>query len=358
MFGLQKSKGVVGLDIGSHAIKAVELTPKKKGGAETYELAKIGYEVLPHDSIVEGTIIDSTAVVETINLIFEENKIKTRNVAISISGNSVIIKKISLPQMEREELAESIVWEAKHNIPYPYEETNVDYAILRPPRGVETKSLDILLVAAKKDKIANYSNVVHQAKKNLVAIEVDVFALQNALEVNYPETFENKTIAMVNIGANITNILILERGLPQLFRDLSLGGTFFTENMRKELNIGLDEAERLLKGIQIKNVDQAHVEEILSQNIRDLVDEIDKTFTFYEAGDKKERKIEQIFISGGLANLKALPVAFEERFAVPTEIFNPFRNIHYREKDFDSVFIKETPSIFGVAVGLALRRMD
>jgi len=358
MFGLQKNKSVVGLDIGSHAIKAVELTSKKKGGLETYELAKIGYEVLPPDSIVEGTIIDSTAVVETIRLIFEENKIKNRNVAISISGNSVIIKKISLPQMEKAELAESIIWEAKHNIPYPYEETNVDYAILRPPRGVETKSLDILLVAAKKDKIANYSNVVHQAKKNLVAIEVDVFALQNALEVNYPETFENKTVALVNIGANITNILILERGLPQLFRDLSLGGTFFTENLRKELNIGLDEAERLLKGIPIKNIDQAHVEEVLSQNIRDLVDEIDKTFTFYEAGNKKERKIEQIFLSGGLANLKALPVAFEERFAVPTEIFNPFRNIHYREKDFDSVLIKETPSIFGVAVGLALRRMD
>lgn len=358
MFGLKKSKGVVGLDIGSHAIKAVELVAKKKGGTETYELAKIGYEVLPHDSIVEGTIIDSTAVVETIRLIFEENKIKNRDVAISISGNSVIIKKISLPQMEREELAESIIWEAKHNIPYPYEETNVDYAILKPPKGVETKSLDILLVAAKKDKIANYSNVVHQAKKNLVAIDVDVFALQNALEVNYPETFESKTVAMVNIGANITNILILERGLPQLFRDLSLGGSFFTENMRKELNIGLDEAERLLKGIPVKNVDEAHVEEILSQNIRDLIDEIDKTFTFYEAGDKKERKIEQIFLSGGLANLKALPVAFEERFAVPTEIFNPFRNIHYKEKDFNSVLIKETPSIFGVAVGLALRRMD
>jgi len=358
MFGLQKTKGVVGLDIGSHAIKAVELIPKKKGGGETYELTKIGYEALPHDTIVEGTIIDSTAVVETIKMIFETNKIKNKNVAISISGNSVIIKKISLPQMDKEELAESIVWEAKHNIPYPYEETNVDYAILRPPRGSETKSLDILLVAAKKDKIANYSNVVHQAKKNLVAIEVDVFALQNALEVNYPETFEAKTVALVNIGANITNILIIERGTSQLFRDLSLGGSFFTENMRKELNIGLDETERILKGIPIKNVDEAHVEEVISQNVRDLVDEIDKTFTFYEAGDKKERKIEQIFLSGGLANLKVLPVAFEERFAVPTEIFNPFRNISFREKDFDSDLIKETPSLFGVAVGLALRRMD
>lgn len=358
MFGFKGSKGVVGLDIGSHAVKVVELIPKKRGGAEAYELDKIGYEVLPHDSIVEGTIIDSTAVVETIRLLFEENKIKNKNVAISISGNSVIIKKISLPQMDKEELAESIVWEAKHNIPYPYEETNVDYAILRPPRGADTKSLDILLVAAKKDKIANYSNAVIQARKNLVAIEVDIFALQNALEINYPETLEAKTIALVNIGANITNILIIEKGLPQLFRDLSLGGSFFTENMRKELNIGLDEAERLLKGIPVKNIDQAHVEEVMSQNIRDLVDEIDKTFTFYEAGNKKERKIEQIFLSGGLANLKALPVAFEERFAVPTELFNPFRNIQYKEKDFDLALIKETPSLFGVAVGLALRRMD
>jgi type IV pilus assembly protein PilM len=178
------------------------------------------------------------------------------------------------------------------------------------------------------------------------------------LEVNYPETFEAKTVALVNIGANITNIVIIERGTSQLFRDLSLGGSFFTENMRKELNIGLDEAERILKGIPIKKVDEAHVEEVISQNVRDLVDEIDKTFTFYEAGDKKERKIEQIFLSGGLANLKVLPVAFEERFAVPTEIFNPFRNISYREKDFDSDLIKETPSLFGVAVGLALRRMD
>ncbi len=355
---MSKSKGVVGLDIGSHSIKVVELISKKKGAEEAYELAKIGYEVLPHDTIVEGTIIDSTAVVETIKMIFEENKIKNKNVAISISGNSVIIKKISLPQMEKEELAESIIWEAKHNIPYPYEETNVDYAILRPPRGAESKSLDILLVAADKDKIANYSSVIHQARKNLVAIEVDVFALQNALEVNYPKTYEAKTVALVNIGANITNIIIIERGIAQLFRDLSLGGSFFTENMRKELNIGLDEAERIIKGIPVKNVDPAHVEEVISQNVRDLVDEIDKTFTFYEAGDKKERKIEQIFLSGGLANLKTLPLAFEERFAVSTEIFNPFRNIRYKEKDFDSVLLKETPSLFGVAVGLALRRME
>lgn len=358
MFGLGQEKEIVGLDIGSHAIKAVALRSRKKGPRDVFEVTKIGYEVLPHDAIVEGTIIDSTAVAETIKMIFDGNKIKNKNVAISISGNSVIIKKISLPAMDKEELAESIVWEAKHNIPYPYEETNVDYAILRPPRGAEGRNLDILLVAAKKDKIANYSNVVYQARKNLVAIDVDVFALQNTLEANYPEIFESGTAAVINIGANITNIVIVEKGTSQLFRDLSLGGYFITENMRKELGVSFDEAEKLLKGIPVKDVPAGKAEEVISLNIRDLLDEIDKTFSFYEAGEKREKKIERILLSGGLAGLKNIGNAFQDKFNITTDIFNPFKNIDFGGKKFDPVFSQEIPSVFGVAVGLATRRME
>lgn len=358
MLGFSQEKGIVGLDIGSHSIKAVELNSRKKGGKDVYSVARIGYEPLPHDAIVEGTIIDSTAVVETIKMIFDENKFKNRNVAISISGNSVIIKKISLPAMEKEELAESIVWEAKHNIPYPYEETNVDYAILRPPRGAEEKNLDILLVAAKKDKIANYSNVVNQARKNLVAIDVDVFALSNALEINYPEAFQAKIIALINMGANITNVAIIERGAPQLFRDLSLGGFFFIENMRKELNISFDEAEKLIKGIPAKDISPEKVDEVVNFNIKDLLDEIDKTFSFYEAGEKREKKIEHIYLSGGLAHLKNIAGAFEKKFSIKTEIFNPFRSVSYDEKKLDSMYAQDMAALFGVAVGLATRTME
>jgi type IV pilus assembly protein PilM len=358
MLGLSQEKGIVGLDIGSHSVKAVELTSKKKADRDVYTVVRIGYEPLPHDAIVEGTIIDSTAVVETIKMIFDENKFKNRNVVISISGNSVIIKKISLPAMERQELAESIVWEAKHNIPYPYEETNVDYAILRPPRGSEEKNLDILLVAAKKDKIANYSNVVNQARKNLVAIDVDVFALSNALEVNYPEAFQAKNIALINIGANITNIAIIERGTMQLFRDLSLGGFFFIENMRKELNISFDDAEKLIKGIPAKDVSAEKVDEVVNFNVKDLLDEIDKTFSFYEAGEKREKKIEQIYLSGGLAQLKNVASAFENKFNIKTEIFNAFRSVHYDEKKLDPIYAQEMAALFGVAIGLATRKTE
>jgi type IV pilus assembly protein PilM len=358
MLGFNQEKGIVGLDIGSHSIKAVELSVKKKKDRDVFEVTKIGHELLPHDAIVEGTIIDSTAVVETIKMIFDENKFKNRNVIISISGNSVIIKKISLPAMDKEELAESIVWEAKHNIPYPYEETNVDYAILRPPRGSEDKNLDILLVAAKKDKIANYSNVVNQARKNLVAIDVDVFALQNSVEVNYPETFQSRIVAMINIGANITNIAIIERGTSQLFRDLSLGGFFFIENMRKELNISFDDAEKLLKGLPMKTIPPEKVDEVIALNIKDLLDEIAKTFSFYEAGEKREKKIEQIYLSGGLAHLKNIANSFEQKFNIKAEIINPFRNVRYDEKKLDPVYSQEMAALFGVAVGLATRKVE
>ncbi|MGB7295269.1 MAG: type IV pilus assembly protein PilM [Candidatus Aminicenantales bacterium] len=358
MLGLNQDKGIVGLDIGSHSIKAVELAAKKRRDRDVFEVVRIGYEPLPHDAIVEGTIIDSTAVVETIKMIFDENKFKNRNVAISISGNSVIIKKISLPAMDKEELAESIVWEAKHNIPYPYEETSVDYAILRPPRGSEERNLDILLVAAKKDKIANYSNVVNQARKNLMAIDIDVFALQNSLEVNYPEDFQSKILAVVNIGANITNVAIIERGTSQLVRDLSLGGFFFIENIRKELNLSFDEAEKLLKGIPVKSVAAEKVDELVNFNVKDLLDEIDKTFSFYEAGEKREKKIEQIYLSGGLAQLKNIAQSFEQKFGIKTEAFNSFRNVTYDEKRLDPVIPQDMAPVFGVAVGLATRKME
>jgi type IV pilus assembly protein PilM len=358
MFGLGRDKELVGVDIGSYSVKAVELKAKKQEGETQYVVKKIGYELLPHDAIVEGTIIDSAAVVETIKMVFDENKIANKNVIISISGNSVIIKKITLPAMETEELAESIIWEAKHNIPYPYEETNVDYAILKPPPHADEKNLDILLVAAKKDKIANYSNVISQARKNLDAIEVDVFALQNALEYNYPEIINEKTIAMINLGANITNVIIIDRGNPQLFRDLSIGGSFFTENLSKDLNISFDDAEKVLKGLPVKDIQPEQLQTVLDMNMQNLLEEIEKTFSFYEAGEKKDKKIEHIFLSGGLSKLKDLSSSFEQKFNIKTEIFNPFRRISYDDKKFDNIYFEEMAALFGVATGLATRKMD
>ena len=358
MFGIGRQNQLVGLDIGSYAIKAAELINKRKGGAETFTVKKLGYEILPRDAIVEGSIIDTAAVAETIKMIFTENKISTKNVVISVSGNSVIIKKISLPPMEQEELKESIFWEAKHSIPYPYEETSVDYAILPPPHGSGNQNLNILLVAAKKDKIANYSNAVNEAEKSTDAIEVDVFALQNAIEINYPDVFADKTIAIINLGASLTNIIIVDRGVPQLFRDLPFGGAWFTENLSKELNISFDEAEKIMKGLPVEEELMEKAQTALTLNIQNLLDEISKTFSFYETGEGKENKIELIFLCGGLSNLRDLGTQFEQKFNINTNILNPFRNINFDPKKFDSIYLNELAAQFGVVIGLATRQME
>ncbi len=358
MLGLKREKTIVGLDIGSHGVKVLELDLKAKGKKDIFEVARIGYEPLPHDAIVEGSIIDSAAVAATIGTAFDKAKITSKDVALSVSGNSVIIKKISLPAMETQELAESIIWEAKHNIPYPYEETHVDYAILKPPPGSDERGLEILLVAVKKDKVSSYTNVINQAKKNLVAIEVDAFALYNAFEINYPEEFEEKTVALVELGANVTTIVVIDRGIPQLFRDLSIGGSYITEAIRKDLNIGYPEAESLLRGVPPAGISQADSESLLDMNVKELLDEIEKTLAFYTAEDRQEKKINQIYLCGGLAGLNNLPAAFEHKFHVPATMFNPFRKVRFNEKKLDPVYDQDMGPIFGVAVGLATRKRE
>lgn len=348
-------KSVVGLDIGSYAIKAVELKPVSKDNPPQFQIRKIGYEQLPHDAIVDGMIIDTPAVVETIKMVFDTNKISNKKVAISIAGNSVIIKKIALPAMESEELAESIIWEAKHNIPYPYEETSVDYATLTSSNKGDEQSTDILLVAAKKDTISNYSTAVSQAKKRLTAIEVDLFALQNCYELNYPDMFSSKNVALINLGANITNVVIVEKGSPQLFRDLHLGGLHFAEEMSKELNISFDSAEKLLKGIPSDDLDEEKFEVVVNMNIENIISELEKIISFFEAGERENKRIDHILLGGGLSQIPNLVKKMEESFQINTELLNPFRRISHGKENIDTIYLEEMASLFSIATGLATR---
>jgi type IV pilus assembly protein PilM len=354
-FTLTRERPLIGLDIGTSSIKAVELRAKKKSKQKAFEVVRIGHEPLPRDAIVEGTIIDAAAVAEAIRRVLDKAKIVGRDMVISVSGNSVIIKKISLPPMESEELAESVIWEAKHSIPYPYDETYVDYSILKPAQPGEDQNIEILLVAAKKEKINAYANVIRQARKSLEAVEVDAFALHNALEVNYPDEFRERIIALINIGAAITTIVISERGAPQMFRDLPMGGATFIENIRKEINIGADEAERILKGGAPAAGPNYEIGAVLSVSLKGLLDEIEKTFTFFEAEDKANKKIEEIYLAGGLSGLKNIEPAFEQKFGLKPVMFDPFRRIVYNEKKLNPLFYQEMGPAFGVAAGLATR---
>src|SRR6266853_4939691 len=233
MFGLGKAKAVVGLDIGSSAVKAVELKPAGKG----FKVTAFAIEAVPPDSIVDGAIIDGAAVSDAIRRLFENKAFKTKEVAASLSGNAVIVKKINLPVMTESELAESIYWEAEQYIPFDIQDVNLDYQILNAGTGAESEgTMDVLLVAAKKEKIADYTGVITQAGRTAVVVDVDAFALQNAYETNYGLEPQS-VVVLLNAGASAININILAGEQSVFTRDISSGGNAYTEAVQKELNL-------------------------------------------------------------------------------------------------------------------------
>ena len=350
LFG--KKKGLVGVDIGSSAIKVVELKPGGKGGNE-YQLANLGLEPLPPEAIVDGAIMDSGAVIDAIQRLFTAQKIKTSEVATSVSGNAVIVKKISLPQMTAEELAESIHWEAEQYIPFDIQDVSLDYEVVEG--GGAGGNMDVLLVAVKKDKIGDYTSAISQAGKNPSIVDVDVFALQNCYEVNYGID-AGRVVALLNVGASIMNINITKGATSIFNRDIAVGGNQYTDAIQKDLNLSFDQAEALKKGARVEGANPDNLQPILQAVSENIALEIQKTFDFFKATSSEDR-IDRIFLSGGTAKVKGLQELLADRFDAGVELLNPFNSVTYNPRDFDPDFISDIGPQAAIAVGLAARKV-
>jgi type IV pilus assembly protein PilM len=351
VFGLtKKSKPVVGLDIGSSAVKAVELKPSGKG----YKVTAVGTEPIPPDSIVDGAIIDGTAVADAIKRLFENKAFKCKEVAASLSGNAVIVKKISLPVMTEAELSESIYWEAEQYIPFDIQDVNLDYQILDPGTGADSKgTMEVLLVAAKKEKIADYTGVIAQAGKVPVVVDVDAFALQNAYEMNYGNE-PDAVVVLLNAGASAININIISGEQSVFTRDISMGGNAYTEAVQKELNLPFETAEALKKGEAVEGVTFEDVQPVLHAMTENVLLEIQKTFDFFKASATSDR-IDRVLLSGGASRVDGFQKALEDRFATVIEPFNPFQKIGFDPGKLGVVDADSVTTAAAVAVGLALR---
>jgi type IV pilus assembly protein PilM len=347
-----RSKSLVGLDIGSSAIKAIELKPAGK----SYRVAAYGSEPVPPDSIVDGAIIDGAAVVDAIRRVFESRSIKTREVAASLSGNAVIVKKISLPTMTEAELSESIYWEAEQYIPFDIQDVNLDYQILDPGNAASGKTtMDVLLVAAKKEKIADYTGVIGQAGCTAVVVDVDAFALQNAYEANYG-TEPGAVVVLLNAGASATNINILHGDQSVFTRDIAIGGNAYTEALQKELNLPYEQADQLKHGGAVDGATYDDARPVLRAVTENVMLEIQKTFDFFKATASSDR-VTRIVVSGGASRSEGFTEMLGERFEAPVEVFDPFKKIAFDAKKF-SVEPSDVAPTAAVAVGLALRRVN
>jgi type IV pilus assembly protein PilM len=348
-----KPKTVVGLDIGSSAVKAVEVKPAGKG----YKVTAFGTEPVPPDAIVDGAIIDAGSVADAIRRVFDGNKaFKAKDVCASLSGNAVIVKKITLPVMTENELAESIYWEAEQYIPFDIQDVNLDYQILDPGTGPNSRgSMDVLLVAAKKEKISDYTNVISQAGRTPVIVDVDAFALQNAFEVNYGLD-AGRIVVLLNAGASAINVNILQGDQSVFTRDISMGGNAYTEAVQKELDLPFDSAEQLKKGIPVDGATFEEAQPVLHAVTENVLLEIQKTFDFFKASASTDH-IDRIMLSGGASRVDGFHQMVQERFNTPVEDFDPFRTVTWDAKKLGGEPADMAPSA-AVAIGLALRKVS
>lgn len=351
------ARGLIGLDIGSHSIKAMELKEIKGG---QWKLVKFGLHRLPAEAIVDGAIMNSAAIVEGIRDLIARHKIKSRDVATSISGHSVIIKKITLPAMTEEELAETIQWEAEQYIPFSISDVNIDTQIL----GINEDSaqMEVLLVAAKKDIIQEYAAVVSEAGLKPLIMDVDSFAIENTFDLG-DVINPDEAVALVNIGASLININILYQGVTAFTRDLNMGGNQFTEEIQKQLGVSYEEAEALKLGGNIAEalstteaIVPQEVGSILRSTSEAIALEIQRSIDFYLA-TASGVGLSKIILSGGSAKVPGLIEAIEGTMNVAVEMSDPFRMIQYNPKDFDPDYLNDLSPMSAVVAGLAVRRL-
>ncbi|MCJ7640818.1 MAG: pilus assembly protein PilM [Desulfobacterales bacterium] len=344
-----KKKNVIGLDIGSSSIKIVELRETKDG----FKLQHLGISPLPPEAIVDGALMDSVTIIDTIRDLVTSTS-KTRDVVTSVSGHSVIVKKITLPFMTETELEESIQWEAERHIPFDINDVNIDFQILGY-RSENPDLMDVILVAAKKDIINDYVSVIMEAGLNPVVMDIEAFALENMLGINY-EIEKDDIVAIANLGATVTNINILKDNLSAFTRDIFKGGNQITEEIQRQLHVDYEEAEKIKVGQKGEGASQSVVENALRSASESLAVEIGNSLDFFQSSTTSQ-KVSKLYLSGGGSKIKDFDIILQQQIGIPVEIANPFKRIEYNEKSFDPEYLREIGSVMAVGVGLASRKV-
>ncbi len=348
---MSEGKRLVGVDIGATSIKVCQLKETRKG----FNLIRLGYAPLEPQTIVDRHVMNSQAVVDALLNAFQENKIKQKEVALSVSGQSVISRKITVPIMTTAELDEQIQWEAENHIPFDIKDVNVDYEILR--RRPEAGQMDLLLVAAKRDEINDYVQIARQAKLKPMVVDIDAFTIQNLFEYNRGLP-PDQTFAIINVGATQASINIVSRGASAFTRDIANGGNYLTEQIIKQVGVPFEQAEDLKC-----QAAAAHAASALPAKVFQVVDsvcdtvagEIQRSLDFFLATSGEER-ISRVYLTGGTANLPQLASAIERRSRVAVEVIQPMERIPVDAKEVNRELLDQRAAQLSVALGLAMRQ--
>ena len=349
MFG--KKQNVIGLDIGSHTIKILQVEEKDS----RLKLVNLGVIPIPKEAFGEGRMTQPELLSNCIQRLVSHLKIKDKDVSCAVSGYEVMIKKLELPTMTDEELRVRMQSELRQYIPYNVEEVDVDYQILGLTKD-RLNFMDVLLVASKKDSIRDYVRLIQSSQLQTAVLDVDFFALCNAFEVTHGFP-EKETIVLLDIGATKALMSIVDRGVPVFTRGLSIGGAQITEKIRQALRNSYDEAERIKLGEASENVSRNELQDVFTSTVRNWVGECKRAIDFYYS-NYPETKIDKVFLSGGSCNIPGLDRVFRENMDMTVKIFNPLADITYDSKVFDPEYLNHVGPQMAIVLGLALRKAN
>jgi type IV pilus assembly protein PilM len=341
---MAKGNLLLGLDIGSTTVKICLLKELKRG----YQLRAFAMEPLPDDTIVDGVVMNSTAVVETIRSLVSRNRIKQKDCAISVSGFSVIVKRISVSLMTDQELERQFHFEVENHIPYDMNDVFVDKHVLR--RNPTTGQMDMLLVAAKREIVNERLDLTRSAGLTPRIVDVDCFCLQNMFETLHGEPEGN--VALVDVGATTTSIVITTDGMTAFTRDLLMGGDQFTEELQRQLGLSREVAEQVKRG---EAEPAPGMEAILQRACEAVSQEIQRSFNFFEESSATSG-VSRVVLCGGAAHLAPLRAQIAQLSGVPVEVIQPFSRLQYDSKVYNPDYLQSISPQAAVAIGLALRR--
>jgi len=339
-----RRKRTVGIDIGSGLIKLVVIDHSKGEP----ELVKVAVTPILADAIVEGEVMDPGIVADAIRGLFVTGGVKQKNVVAAVGGRDVIVKKIQMDRMKENDAREVIRWEAEQHVPFDMENVELDFQILDP--AGEGLQMSVLLVAAKRELVENKVSLLTDAGLIPDLIDVDAFALHNAFEVNHPDAMQ-AMVGLLNIGHEVTNINILEDGVPVLTRDLAIGTRRFREDLQRERGLASDEAEKLLQSLDRSPVLDPYVE----SRGEEMAVGVERAAAFLQTSSRGGAAMAKIYTSGGGSRIPGLAEVLAARLGVPVERANPIQNIKVQDGVFESLAVDEIVPLLMLPIGLALR---
>jgi len=342
MFGRKRT--TVGLDIGSGLIKLVVI---QHGSGEPV-LTKVAFTSVVDDAIVEGEVMDPGIVAEAIKGLMSSAGIKPRQVVTAVGGRDVIIKKITMDRMKAAEAREVIRWEAEQHVPFDMENVELDFQILDPDG--DGLQMTVLLVAAKRELIETKLSLLADVGLEPSIIDVDAFALHNAFELNYPDAMRG-VVGLVNIGHELTNVNILDDGVPVLTRDIQVGTRRFREDMQRERGISAEEADRMLQGSETT----AELQPFLETRGEELAVGIERAAAFLQSASRSSTGLSRLYTTGGGARIPGLNRVLADRLRLPVQLANPIERLRVADGVLDMMVVDEVAPLLMLPIGLALR---